>query len=54
MDGERKQLWYRLCEQAAVEQDPTKLLQLIREISRLLDEKEQRLEHKSVLAPTNS
>jgi hypothetical protein len=32
-----------LCEQAAVEQDTQKLMVLIREIHRLLEEKEQRL-----------
>ena len=35
--------WRQLCEQAAVEQDSGKLLELIREINRLLDEKKQRL-----------
>jgi hypothetical protein len=34
----------KLCEQAAVEQDPQKLLQLIEEINRLLEVKEQRLQ----------
>ena len=33
----------QLAEQAAVEQDPVKLLQLIQEINRLLAEKEERL-----------
>ena len=33
----------QLCAQAAVEQDPEKLLVLVREINRLLEEKEQRL-----------
>jgi len=40
--GER---WKRLCQQAAVEQDPEKLLELTQEISRLLDEKQQRLKN---------
>jgi hypothetical protein len=43
MEGETKERWLQLCEQAAVEQDRVKLLQLIREISRLLEEKEDRL-----------
>ena len=43
MKGEKGELWRKLCEQAAVEQDPDKLLQLAREINRLLDEKEARL-----------
>ena len=43
MKGEKAELWRKLCEQAAVEQDPDKLLGLAREINRLLDEKEARL-----------
>jgi len=43
MQGETGELWKKLCEQAAVEQDPDKLLELTQEISRLLDEKEARL-----------
>jgi hypothetical protein len=35
--------WRQLCAQAAVEQDPQKLMELVREISRLLDEKQGRL-----------
>ena len=38
-----KERWIRLCEQAAVEQDPARLLELILEIDSLLAEKEQRL-----------
>jgi len=44
MKGETGELWRKLCEQAAVEQDPDKLLELTREINRLLYEKEARLE----------
>lgn len=43
MRGEARERWVQLCEQAAVEQDHDRLLQLIREISALLDEKEARL-----------
>ncbi len=43
MKGEKREQWMRLCEQAANEQDPQKLLDLVREINRLLEEKEQRL-----------
>ena len=43
MKGEKREQWMRLCEQAANEQDPQKLLGLVREINRLLEEKEQRL-----------
>ncbi|PYV86498.1 MAG: hypothetical protein DMG90_21055 [Acidobacteria bacterium] len=35
---EEKKQWVRLCELAAVEQDPQKLLALITEINRLLEE----------------
>jgi hypothetical protein len=35
--------WTELCEQASVEQDHEKLMELINEINRLLDDKEQRL-----------
>jgi hypothetical protein len=38
-----KEKWMELCQQAATEQDADKLLKLITEINRLLDEKEQRL-----------
>jgi hypothetical protein len=31
--------WMKLCQQASVEQDPEKLMELITEITRLLDEK---------------
>jgi hypothetical protein len=43
MRGETKERWMELCEQAAVEQDTTKLLRLAEEINRLLEEKEKRL-----------
>ncbi len=43
MKGEAKRHWTELCEQAANEQDPKKLMELIAEITRLLDEKETRL-----------
>jgi hypothetical protein len=38
-----KARWVELCEQASVEQDPKKLMELVREITRLLDEKQERL-----------
>ena len=44
MQGETKERWQQLCEQAAVEQDPEKLLKLIEEINRLLEDKQKRLE----------
>lgn len=42
-NGHAKEDWMKLCEQAAVEQDPEKLVALTREICRLLDEREKRL-----------
>jgi hypothetical protein len=42
--GEKGEYWRSLCEQAAKEQDSNKLLELVREINQLLQEKELRLE----------
>lgn len=41
--GEKLERWQQLCAQAAVEQDPQKLMELVKEINRLLDEKQSRL-----------
>ena len=38
-----KRHWRELCEQAAYEENPDKLLELVREINRQLEEKEKRL-----------
>jgi len=38
-----RERWMELCRQAAIEQDPKRLLELTAEIIRLLDEKEDRL-----------
>ena len=43
MQGEIKERWEKLCEQAAKEQDHDKLMQLIEQINWLLEAKEQRL-----------
>ena len=43
MQGKVQEEWMRMCEQAATEQDSEKLMALITEINRMLDEKEQRL-----------
>jgi hypothetical protein len=46
--GENKELWLELCEQAAaVERDPRKLHALVKEINRLLEEKETRVKGNS-------
>ncbi len=47
MKGEKKEIWMHLCEQAAVEQDPDKLMDLIKQINQLLEEKERRLKGES-------
>jgi len=47
MKGEKLEQWRQLCELAATEQDPERLLALVKEINRLLDEKEKRLRGKS-------
>jgi hypothetical protein len=44
MQGQTEQTWRKMCERAVVEKDPDKLLQLVKEINRLLDEKEARLQ----------
>lgn len=43
MIGQNKEPWLELCEQAANEQDPRRLIRLVTEINRLLDEKRKRL-----------
>jgi thioesterase domain-containing protein len=43
MEGEKRERWMQLAEQAAREKDPEILLRLIAEINELLEEKEQRL-----------
>ena len=43
MQGANKERWKVLCEQAAVEQDPKKLHELIKEINDLLEAKQARL-----------
>ena len=42
MSEQKMELWRELCEQAAAEQDPQKLHELVREIIRVLEAKEQR------------
>lgn len=43
MQGETRERWMQLCEQATVEQDPETLIGLVQEIDRMLGEKEDRL-----------
>ncbi len=43
---EQEERWKQLCDQAAKEKDPNKLMELIAEINRLLEAREQRLRGK--------
>jgi hypothetical protein len=40
MEGEARERWLSLCEQAASEQDPERLMELVSEINRILEDKE--------------
>ena len=53
MKGEKREIWMHLCEQAAVEQDPDKLMDLIKQINQLLEEKERRLKGESSVSQTD-
>jgi len=54
VQGKTQEHWRELCAQAAVEQDAEKLLELTKEIIRLLDEKEARLKQGSRTANLTS
>jgi len=43
MRGETRERWLDLCAQIAQEQDRDRLMELIKELNRLLDEKEKKL-----------
>jgi hypothetical protein len=47
MKGERVERWRDLCSQAAKEQDPDRLMELIRQINELLNKKENRLKREA-------
>jgi hypothetical protein len=40
----QKEKWQRLCELIAVEQDPTRFMNLVNALNKLLEEKERRLD----------
>jgi hypothetical protein len=42
--GEKRERWQELCEQASVEQDSQRLLEIVAEINRLFEEKRKRLD----------
>ena len=52
MKDQTRERWQLLCEQAAVEQDPQRLMALIREIDQLLREKQERLNQQAPQART--
>lgn len=54
MKGERLEQWQQLCALAAEEQEPERLMQLVKEINRLLEEKEQRLRNRCAKAQGES
>ena len=43
MQGEKKERWQELCVQATLEQDPVKMIILVKAINDLLADKEERL-----------
>jgi hypothetical protein len=42
MYEQQKERWMELCEQASQEQDPNRLMKLVEEINRLLEQREQK------------
>jgi hypothetical protein len=50
----REQRWRELCAQAAVEQDPEKLMQLVTEITRLLGEQQEGRKANPLAKPKDS
>ena len=52
MRGEKREEWQRLCQLAADEQDSDKLMELIRRINQLLQEKEDRLQNQQLQRKT--
>jgi hypothetical protein len=54
MQGKTRVRWQELCEPAANRQDPTKMLELVEEINRLLAVKYDRLSHSNGDDPKSS
>jgi hypothetical protein len=50
MSGDYEERWEEICAKAAVEKNPAKMLELIAEINRLLDEKFHRPPHDAARA----
>lgn len=47
MQGTTLERWQQLCQEAAHEEDPERLMKLVEEINHLLDEKDHRLQEQS-------
>jgi hypothetical protein len=45
-----KERWFELCEQASTEQNPKQLSELVKEIDRLLQDRQDRLKPRNPLA----
>jgi hypothetical protein len=43
MKGEKRERWMDICSQVANEQDPDKVLELVKKLNEMLEEKEKRL-----------
>jgi len=54
MEGPVRERWLELCELAAKEQDSKKLMVLVQEINRLIEEKDQRLKTRPLTANQSS
>jgi hypothetical protein len=54
MQGKTAERWRELCKQAAEEQDPVKLLELVGEINDLLSRKQARLENQQAESAQDS
>ena len=54
MVGLNEERWRELCEQAAVERDPKKLVELTTEIYRFLEEMRRRLQRRSLMDATQA
>ena len=54
MQGQTEEQWLELCELARVEQHPERLMALINEITRLLEEKQARLSGRHDSSGTNT
>ena len=48
MQGENEERWMQLCRDAISERDPDKLMQIMEQINRMLENKEQRLKEQRI------